>query len=127
MCSSDLMTPHPMLLWITVLYNGRETPRWLPCYLDLKTSAGQRITRSLGTVESYRILFFALENSSPQRCRQVMPIKIDPHQSSMLVDWANASQIYPSSDASLSKHLLKQELENLKPKIMMKLEAIYAF
>ena len=31
-----MTTPHPVLLWISVLYNQHLEPRWLYCYLDLK-------------------------------------------------------------------------------------------
>lgn len=115
--------PHPMLLWITVLYNPQHGPRWLPCYLDLKTSMGQNTTRLLGQSGSYRMLFFALENFS--KCQHVMHSTIDPEQCKRLLNWADTSKgLRDAGQASMSKNLLRQEFEKLKPKILMKLEAV---
>lgn len=119
-----MMAPHPMLLWITVLYNAKHGPRWLPCYLDLKTTQGQETTRLLGERGHYRLLFFATEE--PQRCAAVMASTIAPPQCKRLLEWANSSQIVPSSTQSgITKQHLKREFENLKPKIQLKLEAMY--
>ncbi|MBD1840821.1 serine/threonine protein kinase [Coleofasciculus sp. FACHB-64] len=118
-----LMSPHPMLLWITALHNREQGPRWLSCYLDLKTSMGQDIVRQLGENGIYRILFFALEE--PHRCANVMISTIAPVQRQMLQEWANTSQTLPSvAQPQMSKSLLKQEFEKLKPKILMKLESV---
>lgn len=118
-----IMTPHPMLLWLTVLYNQEHGPRWLPCYLDLKNPQGQETTRLLGERGHYRILFFPLEDG--QRCINVESSTIAPRQCKLLLDWANTAQMQPpSTQAGLSKKLLKQELEKLKPQILMKLESI---
>ena len=118
-----LTSPHPMLLWITVLHNLKYGPRWLPCYLDLKTIAGQRVTRILGESGAYRLLFFALDD--PQRCQNVMTSTISPNQRKMLNDWANASQTLRAGQAQVSKTALKKEFEKLKPKILIKLEAFH--
>ena len=118
-----LMTPHPMLLWISVLYNHQYGPRWLRCYLDLKTSMGQKIARLLGKSGYYRILFFALEDY--QRCARVMKFTIDPNQCKRLVDWANASHtVRSAAQPQVSKKALQKEFERLKPKIQLKLESI---
>ncbi|MEA5469710.1 serine/threonine-protein kinase [Spirulina sp. 06S082] len=114
--------PHPMLLWITVLYSPQHGPRWLPCYLDMKTSMGQNTTRLLGESGEYRMLFFALENVS--KCQHVMNSTIDPEQCKRLLHWADTSKgLRDAGQSTMSKNLLKQEFEKLKPKILMKLEA----
>jgi eukaryotic-like serine/threonine-protein kinase len=119
-----LTSPHPMLLWITVFHNRQYGPRWLPCYLDLKTSTGQRIARVLGESGSYRILLFAI--NEPQKCQSVMTCTIAAAQCQMLREWANASQVLTgSSQPQVSKKFLKQEFEKLKPKIRLKLEAVH--
>lgn len=116
--------PHPMVLWITVLHNKEYGARWLPCYLDLKTKMGQKMVRRLGESGSYRLLFFAL--SEPEHCANVMTSTIAPAQRTLLKEWANKSQtVVSSGQPQLSKRILKQELEKLKPKILMKLEAIH--
>ncbi|MCA1990997.1 MAG: serine/threonine protein kinase [Coleofasciculus sp. S288] len=119
-----VMIPHPMVLWITVLHNREHGARWLPWYLDLKTDLAQKILRLLGETGSYRILFFAL--TEPERCANVMSSTIAPAQRQMLLEWANASQTLKAvGQPQLSKKILKQEYEKLKPKILMKLEAVH--
>ena len=117
-----LLSPHPMVLWITVLHNREHGARWLPCYLDLKTYTGQRVTRLLGESKSYRILFFALDK--PEKCHHVMVSNIAPQQCKMLNDWANNSQTIKAGEPNLSKQRLRQEFEKLKSKILIKLEAV---
>ncbi|MDB9313538.1 serine/threonine-protein kinase [Spirulina sp. CS-785/01] len=117
-------TPHPMLLWITVLYNREHGPRWLPFYLDLKTPLGQNTTRLLGESGSYRMLFYTLEDPA-HKCQHVMEVHIDPEQCKRLLQWSKTSKGIPDAgQAAMSKRLLKQEFEKLKPKIQMKLEAV---
>jgi serine/threonine-protein kinase len=119
-----LPSPHPIVLWITALHNRENGVRWLPCYLDLKTDLGQKMVRLLGEAGCYRILFFAL--SEPQICANVMTSTIAPAQRKMLTQWANSSQtIVSAAHSQLSKKILKQEFEKLKPKILLKLEAIH--
>ena len=114
-----MTSPHPMILWITVLYHREHGPRWLPCYLDLKTSSGQRLANLLGEGSKYWILFFSLEN--PQRCQQSMTATIAPNQCKLLKEWAENSQMLPGGKPQITKRLLKQEFEKLKPKIVGKL------
>jgi serine/threonine-protein kinase len=119
-----VMSPHPMVLWITALHNREYGASWLPCYLDLKTALGQKTARLLGDAGSYRILFFAL--SEPQRCANVMTSTIAPIQRKRLIEWANTSQtLVSATQPQYSKKILKQEFDKLKPKILMKLEAIH--
>ncbi|MCP2730594.1 serine/threonine protein kinase [Limnofasciculus baicalensis] len=118
-----VMSPHPMVLWITCLHNREHKTRWLTCYLDLKTTQGQKMVRLLGEAGCYRILFFAL--SKPERCAHVMTSTIAPAQRQLLTEWANSSQTSVSANQpQLSKKILQQELEKLKPKIVTKLQAI---
>lgn len=115
-------TPHPMVLWLTVLYHPEYGPRWLPCYLDLKTTVGQRLARILGESGSYWILLFALEDA--KKCQQVLTSNIATNQSQLLKEWAITSQMAKGGKPQLTKHLLKQELEKLKPKMLAKLKAL---
>ncbi len=117
-----ITNPHPMILWITVLYNRAHGPRWLPCYLDLKTPSGQRFARLLGELSSYWILFFALEQ--PQRCQHALSATIAPNQCKNLKEWADNSQLIRGGRPQVTKRLLRQEFEKLKPKILSKLEEI---
>lgn len=116
-----LPSPHPVILWITLIYNRKHGPRWLPCYLDLKSIIGQRVARILGKSGFYPILLFALDR--PQRCQNIMTSTIASNQCKLLKDWANDSQVLRTGQLQLSKRMLKQEFEKLKPKILFKLEA----
>ncbi len=119
-----LSSPHPMLLWLTVLYNRQHGARWLPCYLDLKKTQGKKISQVLGKLGSYRILLFDL--NKPEQCYKVITSTIAPEQRNLLKEWAHASQFLKKSNrATVSKKLLKQEYEKLKPKIVLKLEATH--
>lgn len=114
-----LTTPHPMILWITVLFHREKGPRWLPCYLDMKTNQGLELARSLGNLGTYWLLFFALEN--PQKCERAVTIAIAPNQCKILKDWLAQSQMLNKGDPRISKRMLKRELDKLKPKILTKL------
>lgn len=111
--------PHPMVLWITVLYHPTLGPRWLPCYLDLKSSSGQEMVRLLGDSGSYWILFFAMEDSS--KCQFPLTTAIAPNQCLLLTEWANNALAIPGNQPEVTKRILREEFERLKPKIVTKL------
>jgi eukaryotic-like serine/threonine-protein kinase len=125
-----LPSPHPIILWLTVLYNRAHGPRWLPCYLDLKTPLGQQMMQLLGKSGQYRLLFFPKEER--QRCAHVMTSTIAVKQCELLQEWAIMGQSmqlfqFPGgkTPAQISKEKLKEELERHKPKILLKLESMY--
>ena len=114
--------PYPTLLWITLLYNRDLDPKWLPCYLDLKSNKGQQIARALAKEAKYRILLYSLDR--PQQCQHSLNSTIKPKYCKMLDQWANLSQVTPSvGDFKMAKNILKQELEKLKDKILAKVES----
>ncbi|GAB4143701.1 MAG: serine/threonine-protein kinase [Cyanobacteria bacterium J069] len=116
--------PHPSLLWLTVLYNRQAGARWLSCYLDLKTPQGQQMARLLSESGQYRLLFFAKEE--PQRCAHVMTSTIALAQCERLKQWLTMGQMTPGlNQFNATKTQLKLALEDLKPKILMKLESLY--
>ncbi|MCG6138530.1 MAG: serine/threonine protein kinase [Nostoc sp. LLA-1] len=118
-----IATPHPMLLWITVIYNRKHEPKCLPYYLDMKTSLGQEMACLLAQKTSYRLLLFAKE--APDRCSHILTSSIDPAQPQRLQQWVAMSKTFVSSaDPQLSKRLLKSEYEKIKPQIMAKLAAM---
>ncbi|MEL6776171.1 MAG: serine/threonine-protein kinase [Cyanobacteria bacterium J06597_16] len=120
------MAPHPMVLWLTAFYHKVNGPRWLPCYLDLKTNAAQQILWSLAETRHYRLLFF--EKESPNGCRHVRKLNVAASQRKLFKEWANTAKAFPSiGSPKESKGLLKRELENnLKPKILMNFEAMHS-
>ena len=116
-----LSNPHPVLLWITLLYNAEHGAKWLPCYLDLKSNKGQQITRALSETGKYRILFYALEDHA--KCQHITRSMINAQNRKMLLQWANLSQVTPSiGEVKMAKQILKQELEKLKGKILEKVK-----
>jgi serine/threonine-protein kinase len=118
--------PHPMILWITALYSLQDGPRWLPCYLDLKTKIGQQVTQALGDSKRYYILFFAV--NKPEQCQQTISIKLMLKQRTMLKQWASVGKMLnlrSSNQAILSKKKLKQDFEALKSKIIVELQKTY--
>ncbi len=117
-----MKSPHPMLLWITVLHHQIYGSKWLPCYLDLKTVSGQRFARLLGESGSYLLLFFALEKG--KQCQHVMTSTIAPNQCRTLTDWADSSQVLKGGKPQITKRMLKAEFEKLKPRIVEKLESL---
>lgn len=114
--------PHPMLLWITVLYNSEHGAKWFTCYLDLKSNKGQQICRTLAEEGKYRILFYALDNS--QQCQHVASSIVNSANCKMLKQWADLSQVTRSvGDVRTAKEILRQELEKLKDKILTKVKS----
>ncbi|MGD1895990.1 MAG: hypothetical protein ACFB16_03450 [Phormidesmis sp.] len=120
------MTPYPMVLWLTAFYNKLEGPRWLPCYLDLKSAASQAILWQLAQTRQYRILFF--EKEAPNSCKRTKTLNVAQSQLKLLQEWATNARNFPAiGDPKESKALLKKELEsNLKPKILMNFEAMHS-
>jgi eukaryotic-like serine/threonine-protein kinase len=116
-------TPHPMLLWITVIYNRLHGAKFLPYYLDMKTLSGQEMASLLALKGGYRLLLFARE--APKHCSHVLVSQIDPAQPQRLQEWVAMSRTFPSSaDPQLSKTLLKAEYEKIKPTILAKLQRV---
>ena len=116
-----LGNPHPMLLWITLLYSSEHGAKWLPCYLDLKSNKGQQITRTLADRAKYRILFYGLDET--KQCQHITSSVINARNCKMLQQWANLSQVTVSTgDANIAKKILRQELEKLKVKILEKVK-----
>ncbi len=115
--------PHPMILWITVLYNNDDGPRWLPCYLDLKTKIGQDVTRALSNEKEYHILLFSL--NQPQKCQDLHSLKVMLKQRTMLKQWASVGKTLNLKDQTqvqVSKRKLKQDFESLKSDIILEIQ-----
>ncbi|MBL1209426.1 serine/threonine-protein kinase [Geminocystis sp. GBBB08] len=115
--------PHPMILWLTVLYSHENGARWLPCYLDLKSNIGQQVVNLLSDSKEYFLLFFSLEK--PQNCQDFLSFKVMLKQRTNLKQWASVSSMISvkhNEEAIVSRKKLKQDLEELKPKIILEIE-----
>ncbi|WP_299405774.1 serine/threonine-protein kinase [Acaryochloris sp. IP29b_bin.148] len=113
--------PHPMVLWITTIYDPLSGPKWLPCYLDLKDARGEKAVKLLSQKGYYPLIFFARED--PEQPANVCTVPIAPYQKQIFQDWLRISRgaVVPGS-AMTSKQMLKAELEKIKPNILIKLE-----
>jgi serine/threonine protein kinase len=117
-----IQAPHPMLLWVTLLYNRQLAPKWLPCYLDMQNLQNRRLVQSLAENEHYPLIFFTLE--APHTCTNVLSSRIDPTQRQTLKTWIKQSQnLSPSSQAHLSKQLLKQQYKQMQSQMLQRLES----
>lgn len=117
-----IKSPHPMLLWVTLLYNRELTPKWLPCYLDMQNPQNHRLVSFLAKNELYPLIFFTLE--APHTCANVLSSRIDATQQQMLKAWVEQSQnLLPSSQPQLSKQLLKQQYKQMQSQMLQRLES----
>ncbi len=118
-----ITNPHPMMLWITTIYNRKHGAKWLPYYLDLKSKFGEQVTTLLGKIGKYQLLFFAREE--PHHCSHTLVSSIATAQSQRLQKWVKmSSTIVSTANPQMSKSLLKREYEKIKPEVLVKLEAI---
>ena len=115
-------SPHPMLLWLTTLYQDEQQHRMLPCYLDLKKPIGEETLQLLTQNSTYRLILFALEGD--ERCVCVINGKIPTKKIQLLKEWLSESQKILTTPGQIkeSKRCLKEELEVLKPKLVASLQ-----
>ena len=115
--------PYPMLLWVTALYDVEKGPRWLPCYLDLKSKIGIQLMSCLSTSKKYFLLFYGLNN--PKKCQYVLPFKVGLKQRNNLKQWSSVSKmltVQHNDEAVVSRRKLKEDFSLLKPRIILELE-----
>lgn len=117
-----MTSPHPMLLWVTILYNRQLAPKWLPCYLDMQSSQNLRVVSLLAENEHYPLIFFTLE--APHSCINVLSSRIEPTQRQMLKTWVQQTHsLPPASLPQVSKQLLKQQYKQMQSRILQHLES----
>ncbi|WP_309739866.1 protein kinase domain-containing protein, partial [Chamaesiphon sp. OTE_20_metabat_361] len=115
-------SPHPMLLWLTTLYQTEQQHRMLPCYLDLKKPIGEKTLQILTQTGAYRLILFALEGD--ERCVCTIEGRVPLRKIQLLKEWSLESQNSPATHGQIkeSKRSLKEELESLKPKLVASLQ-----
>jgi serine/threonine-protein kinase len=79
------------------------------------------MTKTLGETGQYWILFFPLEGGPI--CENVITANILPNQCQILQQWLTDSQLGRGGNPQISKRMLKRKLEELKPKILAKLDS----
>ncbi|MEH2251136.1 serine/threonine protein kinase [Nostoc sp.] len=117
-----ITSPHPMLLWVSILYNRQLAPKWLPCYLNMQNPQNLRVVSFLAENERYPLILFTLE--APHSCTSVLSSRIEPTQRQMLKTWVQQSHsLPPASQPQLSKQLLKQQYKQMQSRILQHLES----
>ncbi|MGH1393774.1 MAG: serine/threonine protein kinase [Trichormus sp.] len=115
-----MTSPHPMLLWVTMLYTQEFGAKWLPCYLDMQNPYNLRLVSSLANNDSYPLMCFTLE--PPNKCTQVITSQIELSQRQKLKIWVEQSQkLPPTTQPQLSKNLLKQQYKQLQSQMLQKM------
>jgi serine/threonine-protein kinase len=110
-------SPHPMLLWVTLLYTQAFGAKWLPCYLDMQNPYNLRLVSFLADHNSYPLMCFTLE--PPNKCTQVLTSHVDLSQRQKLKIWVEQSQkLPPTTQPQLSKNLLKQQYKQLQSQML---------
>jgi serine/threonine-protein kinase len=112
-----LLEPHPMVLWINLLYNRQYEPKWLPCYLDLKTEIGYQIIFNLINHRFYHILLFALEK--PKKYQELLKININEEKFKQLQTFLLKSASWQGQkQPEATRILLKKQFESIKGNIL---------
>lgn len=115
-------SPHPMLLWVTVLYNRELVPKWLPCYLDMQNPQNQKLAWALAENGYYPLMLFTLE--PPYTCTNVLSSRVSSAHRELLKIWVKQSQkLPPSSESQSSKQLLKQQYKQIQSQMLQNLES----
>lgn len=113
--------PHPMLLWITLLYHRNITPKWLPCYLDMHNTYNVKLVEKLAETHNYGLLFFTLE--SPHDCIHQVNIYLPESQEENLQSWVvQSQQVRSPGNIAESKIWLKEQYKQIQSKILQHLE-----
>lgn len=115
------LSPHPMILWVNLLYCRDHEPKWLPCFLDLNTEIGYQISTNLVSKSLYYILLF--EINKPQEYEQLLTVKISEEKIQHLQNFILKTASWQGKNQpELSKINLKKQFESVKSTI---LTAIY--
>jgi serine/threonine protein kinase len=115
-----LKSPHPMLLWVTIMYSPTLGYKWLPCYLDLQKPQNQQLVSALATHERYPVIGFTLE--SPHTCASLLSSYIPHSQRQMLKTWlAESKNLPPANQARVSKELLKQQYKQMQARLQQQM------
>ena len=112
--------PHPMLLWVTLLYTPALGLKWLPCYLNMQNPQNHQLVYALAEHERYPVVCFTLE--APHDCANVLSSYIDFNRRQMLKTWVEQSKsLPPSAKAHLSKNLLKEQYKQMQAQILQQM------
>jgi len=109
--------PHPMILWVNLLYSRGREPKWLPCYLDVKTDMGYQISINLINQAKHYILLFEMGN--PQKYQRQLAVEINRDKVEKLQNFVvKTSSWNGDRQAETSKVILKKQFEAVKNTIL---------
>lgn len=115
-----MSAPHPMLLWITLLYSEEFGAKWLPCYLDMQNNYNRKLVSALAEHDTYPLIGFTLE--PPHSCTQILISHLEVNQRHKLKLWVEQSRKLPSTtEPHVSKNLLKQQYKQIQAQILQKI------
>jgi eukaryotic-like serine/threonine-protein kinase len=121
----NCMNPYPMLLWLSVVYGDNHDPKWLPCFLDLKSNQGKAIASLLVARGIYKVLFFPQEQ--PGRCDHVLSFSLNNNERLLLKKLLEQSEfLLATNEGEISKKLLRVEYEKIKPIVLGEIAAKFS-
>lgn len=114
-------SPHPMLLWINLLYVKNYEPKWLPSYLDLKTELGYQILTNLTKNKTYYVLLFDI--NKPEKCQEILMGELSNEKREHLYNYLQKSGSWKGEkQPQISKRKLKEKFERAKDTILFAIE-----
>lgn len=117
-----VISPHPMLLWLTVLYQPELGAKWLPSYLDMHNREHRLLVNSLIQNKRYPLVLFSLE--APHSCTHITSAAINSEKQQLLKTCLSESKNVPNSNqAQVSKQILKQQYKQMQSQILQYLES----
>jgi eukaryotic-like serine/threonine-protein kinase len=104
---------HPMIGWITALYDDSYRFRCLPCFLDLTQPSAFAVAQRLAQASEYQFILF--DTNQPDHPVQINTAQIQTSQRLQLAQYLSRSNpLGKNSNAQLSKQQLKEAYQQLK-------------
>ncbi len=115
------LKPHPMILWINLLYQRNYKPKWLACYLDLKTEIGYQISNNLVSTPLYYILLFEL--AKPDKYKTMLMTEISQEKINQIENFIlKSASVSGANKVQESKSALQKQFLTIKDKIISAIE-----
>ena len=117
-----LISPHPMLLWLTVLYQPELGAKWLPSYLDMHNQEHRVLVNSLIQNKRYPLVLFSLE--APHSCTHITSAAINSEKQQLLKTCLSESKnVRNSHQAQVSKQILRRQYKQMQSQILQCLKS----
>jgi serine/threonine-protein kinase len=104
---------HPMIGWITALYDDSYRFRCLPCFLDLTQPGALAVAQRLAQTSEYQFILF--DTNQPDHPVQINTAQIQNSQKLQLAHYLSRSKsCVKNSNVQVSKQQLKEAYQRLK-------------